>query len=1045
MGKQTFGVSGKKNYKGGSYNKGGTQYIGWDNGKVRAEQWKFTTGQWPVTQISFTIKTEKKQGSDIKIRCGIATKSSSYTNSSGSSSGYACNKGKTTTITKSLSPNTTYYITFFPGVSKSTFGLLEAKSLTSITAQVNNRGKCGEPTEITLEPVIQTPEQYSTLSWSGATDGLNNPIASYEILRSDTEAGEYTSIGSTLDAQTTTYEVQAPEQVLTSYYYKVRANGTYGYNSDLSDFVQLTANRAPEAPEIVNVSRYTVPSAGLDVAFTVNPGTSYKTDPPTLWYSTSPSGDKIQFISPLTIFVDTATTFYFYTYDGTDYSQPVSQAIAVNTKPIINTVTATPITYRALGGDGQGDNQLGYARAITPVITTNKNCNVRVFLEYYILPSGAEEDLEWDDYQVQARSEPILECGTSETIGSCNIHQWVTKDWHGETTIHWRLCFILNDGIEDSDPAYYPHGETLAENNEYYALAHAPSVTAKYNRHDTSDISGTVQNQIWKNVRIVVPYDGSMDEAFASAVADKEYQANCVLNVDSETPHDYYYIDITIPGADSIPGGTQIKINAGLKSQNITKNIEEVIATETKAPSVLSALAQSPEVIKPFTESGNFDIIATWPFAGYVDLETGLPAYNCSTTATDVLKLVYSSSGEGDGANRVIKTLTWTKNGSDLKTTLDRANVYEWNGSLGYTTYAGEQLYYCRLEITNLFGKRYSTPWLSSKFDFDENAVDLEISNIKYSTNYNPEVDPDPESATWTDLENNAIQEGVYLRFFCEFGLYTSDKVTVTLLAGSATFTERDILKVNYNSDELARATGKQPASNQKDYIYRVEEISDSNDRTWKLKVTNNEGDAVSDNNHSKLTPVTKQCAPDIEFTQCLVSKTYRIDYTFTINDDGGSNSLQYCLCDADTTTITPINPLASVSTGTTTGYYEIRTTPPPTWNSKKISIKIVSTVTGLITNVKEYYSNVIIAYQVTPTVAYRLNAIGINANDPEPDAAVDIHQAGSNSKVFIQGQDSNNIATRFEIDVTTGLIKFYKGNSATPISTLDFINKIWT
>lgn len=1046
MGKQTFGVSGKKNYKGGSYNKGGTQYIGWDNGKVRAEQWKFTTGQWPVTQISFTITTEKKQGSDIKIRCGISDKSSSYTNSSGSSSGYACNKGKTTTITKSLSPNKTYYITFFPGVSKSTFGLLLAKSLTSITAQVNDHGKCGTPTEITLEPVIQTPLEYSTLSWSGAADGLNNPIASYEIFRSATETGEYVSIGSTLDAQTTTFEVQAPEYAQTSYYYKVKAIGTYsGYDSDLSDFVQLTANRVPEVPEIVSVSRETVPSSGLDVIFTVTPGHTYKPDPPTLWYSTSPSGDKTQFISPLTVSVTVATTFYFYTYDGTDYSQAVSQAIAVNTKPAITNITSVLTTYQALGGDGAVNNQLGYASAITPTITTNKEANVKIFLEYYAIPAQATEGDAWDSYGVQTQSEVLLETRTTETLSNCKIHSKI-NNWRGETTIHWRLRFILNDGIEDSDPAYFPHDDgVVTENDKYYALAHAPAVTTVYNRFNTSDITGTIHGQVWNQARLVIPYDGSITKASVSAITSTgatPLDTSCVFDDDHASPNVYQYIDVTLP--NDISGEAIITITATLTdNDNAITKVTSAQVTETKTPS-LSNLVYGANNIKPFTQTGTFEVVAGWPFGNSSTLPDGYAAYNC---AVNSLKLVYSSSNNGDGANKVEKSPSWTGSMAESKVsaTMVTENEYGWYHSLGYMTYAGKLSYYCRLEITNLFGRKYISEWSEEKkFNFDEKAENtLKISGIEYSTNYDP---ADPSSATWADLENNAIQKGLYLRVSCDFNLYTSDKITVELLVSSTTLAERSTFAIGYEANNLNRAeSNTEIGENHEKYIFQVGDISDATDRTWKLKITGNDGSITSTINNP-ITKIIKQCAPTIDFTQCLVSKTYGIHYEFTISDTGIGTvgSLQYCLCDEENSKA-PLNSLANVGAGTTTGDFNITPTPSPAWNSRKISVKIVSTVTGLITNVEEYYSNIIIAYQVTPTIAYRLNAIGINANDPEPNAAVDIHQAGSNSKVFIQGQDNNNTATRFEIDVTTGVIKFYRGNNTTPISTLDFISKTWT
>lgn len=1048
MGSQTFSVSGRTNYKGGSKNTGGSHLVGWDSGKVRAEQWKFTTGQWPVTQISFTYNTSVYSGKDIKIRCGISTSKSSYTNSSGSSSGYAVSKNKKTTITKSLNPRTTYYITFFPGVGKSTYGLLNGDGSWSIAATVTDRTACGAPTEITIEPVIQTIEQPATLSWSGAVDGTNVPIASYDVYRSTTLDGEYEKINGEEVITGTSYTVTAPDTAEASYFYKVKTIASIaGYDSVLSTaYAQLTANQPPEVPTITRVSRTTVPSTGENVEFDVSPGTIYKSDAsPTLWYSTSPSGDKTQFISPLTVSVTVATTFYFYTYDGTDYSQAVSQAIAVNTKPAITNITSVLTTYQALGGDGAVNNQLGYASAITPTITTNKEANVKIFLEYYAIPAQATEGDAWDSYGVQTQSEVLLETRTTETLSNCKIHSKI-NNWRGETTIHWRLRFILNDGIEDSDPAYFPHDDgVVTENDKYYALAHAPAVTTIYNRFNTSDITGTIHGQVWNQARLVIPYDGSITKASVSAITSTgatPLDTSCVFDDDHASPNVYQYIDVTLP--NDISGEAIIIITATLTdNDNAITKITSAQVTETKTPS-LSNLVYGANNIKPFTQTGTFEVVAGWPFGNSSTLPDGYAAYNC---AVNSLKLVYSSSNNGDGANKVEKSPSWTGSMAESKVsaTMVTENEYGWYHSLGYMTYAGKLSYYCRLEITNLFGRKYISEWSEEKkFNFDEKAENtLKISGIEYSTDYDP---ADPSSATWADLENNAIQKGLYLRVSCDFNLYTSDKITVELLVSSTTLAERSAFAIGYEANNLNRAeSNTEIGENHEKYIFQVGDISDTTDRTWKLKITGNDGSITSIINNP-VTKIIRQCAPTIDFTQCLVSKTYGIHYEFTISDTGIGTigSLQYCLCDEENSK-TPLNSLANVGAGTTTGDFNITPTPSPAWNSRKISVKIVSTVTGLITNVEEYYSNIIIAYQVTPTIAYRLNAIGINANDPESGAAVDIHQAGLNSKVFIQGQDSNNTATRFEIDVTTGVIKFYKGNSTTPISTLDFINKIWT
>ena len=112
-------------------------------------------------------------------------------------------------------------------------------------------------------------------------------------------------------------------------------------------------------------------------------------------------------------------------------------------------------------------------------------------------------------------------------------------------------------------------------------------------------------------------------------------------------------------------------------------------------------------------------------------------------------------------------------------------------------------------------------------------------------------------------------------------------------------------------------------------------------------------------------------------------------------------------------------------------------------WEVKTVSVKSVSVVTGLITNTKTYYSNAIIVYQISPTVAYRKNQLGINTNNPNSEAIVDIHPATGKNTILIQGLDNNLTPTKYEINTATGQIKFYFNNTLQ--STIDLKNGILT
>ena len=1024
------------NFKGGKKNSG-SHLIGWDNGKVRSERYTFKTGPWPASKISFIYKTTKRDGKDIAIRCAISTKSTANVNKSGSSGGYAVKKGGSiTTINISLKANTTYYIVFYPGVSKSSYGLLNASGNFTITQTVIDRSVCAAPTSLVLSRTVQIPEQPVELSWSGATGGTNTQIASYEVYYSTNPTApdnEWQLAGSTSDASTT-FNVEAPAQEVT-YYYKVKTKSDpVGYDSPLSVASEgLMGNKKPEVPIIRSVSSIKVPSTGGPVTFTVAAGQVFS-GTAIVCYSVNSSETKTQFDGNLTITVNQQTTFSFYTYDGTDYSNAVTQTIAINDKPQITEVGYTTIsTYTALGGTGINNYQLGYASEVKPIISPSESGKINVILEYY----SSDNTDAWSS-EATITSVPLIEnldviSAPTVELSTCHIHKGISL---GNENIHWRLKFILNDGIEDSDPMYFPNNDGAYE-GKYYAIAHAPSLEHKYNQFANSDIEGTIPGQIGNKIRLVAYKDTSMTgnvEVTASTGAN----TITVESVASSYDTSYHYIDITLDNT-KFKGGETVSITANLTDSDgcLKKTISGIgNVTKTKIPSLSSALDNGLTTIKPFTTTNTFNVYVAWPFGDYESLPVALEEYNCATTGA--INLVYSN--DTNRTSVIVKdNLSWSKNSDNLETAVDGATIYTWDGALGYDVYAGKHKYYCRIEITNLFGETYVTPWLDHKddvFDFDEEAQNLAIQKIEWW---------DEDESTWITLGNNidqTIQKGMKLRFTCYFKLYTTDEVTVSILVRSDSLNERDpkfydvakgeqlLTPITYTSQELYRADSENPRTpgeNTRQYILTVNtDITTTDIRHWRLKIKNNGGEAVSS---YKNTYVRRQCPPTINFTTCKVAKDYKITYYFEVDDDGGGTCTYY-LSDGTNDVRLPGPP--SVPTETTNPF------PVTGWESKNIYIKVSSTVTRLITNTEIYDSKPILAYQVTPTVAYRPNTLGVNVENPDSSAMVDIHQSSGKSVVLVQGRDSNSNPTKFIMNPTTGQIGFYSYDSQTQTYVLE-------
>ena len=106
---------------------------------------------------------------------------------------------------------------------------------TVYTSAVSGYGLPTAPTSVTATPSSTYAGGVVKLQWSGATDGYLNPITGYTISRSTTPDGVYAEILNVNGASVTVAQVKSPDDVGTSYYYKVSSVGTInGYNSAYS-------------------------------------------------------------------------------------------------------------------------------------------------------------------------------------------------------------------------------------------------------------------------------------------------------------------------------------------------------------------------------------------------------------------------------------------------------------------------------------------------------------------------------------------------------------------------------------------------------------------------------------------------------------------------------------------------------------------------------------------------------------------------------------------------------------------------------------------
>ena len=127
-------------------------------------------------------------------------------------------------------------------------------SAVSLTAQTYSYPTA--PTSVSISANNVAPGATVTLSWSGASNGTNNPITEYHVHRATASNGEYSYLTS-VSASTTSINITAPTTNGSSYYYKIYSKATnenYLWSSPTSAVSLTCSFSAPSAPTSITIN-----------------------------------------------------------------------------------------------------------------------------------------------------------------------------------------------------------------------------------------------------------------------------------------------------------------------------------------------------------------------------------------------------------------------------------------------------------------------------------------------------------------------------------------------------------------------------------------------------------------------------------------------------------------------------------------------------------------------------------------------------------------------------------------------------------------------
>nr|DAH40308.1 MAG TPA: hypothetical protein [Caudoviricetes sp.] len=848
------------------------------------------------------------------------------------------------------------------------------------------------------------------ISWSGAKAGNNNAITKYRVFWKNGSAPTINSYTNYEDVTTTNIEITLSGARGNNYYFKVQTIGTIsGYNSEISStYTTCKINQLPPAPSVIP-SATIVPSSGGNISFSLN-----AIDPDgqiiNFYYATTndTTTEKILIQNGGSIEVKNSQTYYFYSYDGLEYSSTFTeQTIVLNEKPTISIGVAgsgTKYTSELL----ENTDYTNFYTKILGTATLNKVVgNVYWYCRYATIPTINETPV-WTKVDLGINNSPYeFDLTLNNTLNKLS-------------NIIYQVGALYNDGIEETD---------IIWDNTNFVIAPLPVIGDFINQHGKTNIEYSIPNYFYQNASII----GTKDSSVTSIIVNINNNAT-VSNVSTVSNYEedgYFKINITgtIPNTEYELTFTINRVIGSIEKKFIITSIglplKDVGAV--KQPLSSSDISSQSEILKPHTDSGTF-YITLYNFFGttiYNSVNTNYdgtenPSNCISFCLVKGAKELSITTNYSDISSNADLRFTCNKNfyeiaNNVLELDLETINTVDLKvifkdvfGQLHYITKTN----YLTLDFREPFSNNSSLSLLLNSnpistlskiqekdeigIKFNWYAYNIQIATIQtYIYRSNTNIAPELDSTAWEKYQNNSNYQ------------WTIDLGT-----------------------ETSGASADRSRYGSKTYTYTVGELNKSSYVFFKIETDINGQKKTFPSNKNELIGYTTQrhvSIPDLKVASFSYdAKIKEIKYIHESYDSGGGNTpgdvtdtsngitklevgLQYSTDFSSETNIKYID-----TTGEETNDFVSLFTYTDSTNIKEEQIStaehilsftkeswsyynfrlVVKTTIGSV--VKTSYSKEFTIYNLTPTVSYRKNQIGINTK-PE-DVTV-----GADGVIYIQ------------------------------------------
>ena len=844
---------------------------------------------------------------------------------------------------------------------------------------------CTAPTSISVNRSPATPGNI-TISWSGAKAGTLNAITKYRIYYAigsspTTNSSYQDSSDTTATSGSITFNASSRGS---TYYFKIATIGTVnGYDSGLSSTeATCIINQLPNAPAL-NKSSQVVTSGTSTFSITATAGAAnIGFTGQTVYYNNADShtgqiavtsgsafniGGSNQKVMPAQ---GNSSTYYFWTYDGAEYSSATSITITRNTTPSAS-VDFTPTSYLA---QGRAATTYEYVSSLTVSVNSNKPT-----IEVQLLYGNSSSPT-----TVINLPNKTVTTGTSSSLGLYNINN-LLKDYYTGA----RLYFGLRVRAVDN----YENGEWT--NSTVYSIAAAPTTTTTWDSfYNSAEPSAQiVSGYCWNQICIKYLEDTSMTSRTVSAKAGTT--TITATKTSESTSGNYRYLNVTLPS--DITGNTVITITVTLSDGNISKSFT-ASRTELPTPS-LGALGMSLSTINMYTTTSNINLTCTAPCAfnssGVID-QTG--TYKITSMAVDV-------ASDSSGANSrpvTINTISQTTEGNTLTIPITKTNFTSF-GDFGKTTYNGTSTGYVRVVFTNIYQRTFVAGYKSYTLDYNADPSIVSIA-MRYGTG---------------TASLSKIQESLSVKAYVTYKAYSNSTLTFKLYyqIGSGSWTLASSTTSTVGNQSSGYSSNKTLTTN----TFTIPEVSTTDSWKWKVILTNSVTSSAPESSTVTVAAL-KHIAPVVNLTNVEGIETpnhetrtginFKPTLTTTSNISNATSSIiaYYIVNGGDDTVISASFTDADLSSSSWTGVADT-SSDKANWTQKTVRIKCVTTATGDTTTTKTGYSNQFTIYLDSPTIAYRKNRLGINTANPNTDAVVDIYsQSGGLQYINLHNVSSGMI-----------------------------------